>query len=310
MSVFLLLDILLLILIALFMPIGFWRGAHREVFVTLGILFGASLAEWWARPWGRDLAELTSLRESGGAFMVAVLFLVGSTFLLGYGIGAALDIPPPGLVSRILGALIAGANGALLLSFALRNIRIYLLTDGDDGFLDNAVIAHFLSTGIGWLLLGAAVVFVPVVLALALFGRTTEIVEYDDDDDGFDAGYTPARRQFPPRAPAYTEPTQPVYKAESPQVSRYSPSEETRQLTVQPRGEDTNGGKEQRDNGADQHAMFAPPEKRISRAEETLEVESIPSPANNGPVTDGRCPSCRADVRDAEVFCPRCGRVL
>ncbi|HEX7102495.1 MAG TPA: CvpA family protein, partial [Nitrolancea sp.] len=129
MSVFILLDVLLIILISLFVPIGFWRGAQREIMVTLGILLGAALAEWWAHPWGSDLADLTSLRDTGGAFMVAVLFLIGSTFLLGYGAGAALPVPPPGLLARILGAIVAAGNGALILSFALRDIRVYLLPD-------------------------------------------------------------------------------------------------------------------------------------------------------------------------------------
>jgi uncharacterized membrane protein required for colicin V production len=99
-NVYVLLDALLLILIALFIPIGVWRGAYREAFVTLGILFGAVLAGFWGEPWGADLAAITRLNESGGTFMVAMLCLIGSTFLLGYSAGAAVPVPPPGWVAR------------------------------------------------------------------------------------------------------------------------------------------------------------------------------------------------------------------
>lgn len=183
MDVYILLDVLLVILIALFVPIGFWRGAYREAFVTLGILFGAALGRFWGETWGVELAAVTRLHESGGAFMIAMLSLISATFLLGYSSGAALPIPPAGWMARTLGALIAGANGALLLSFALRDIRVYLLSSDEAGFLDSAVIAPFLSDGTGWILLVAAAIFVPISLVLALFGPDVEDEEFFDEED-------------------------------------------------------------------------------------------------------------------------------
>lgn len=183
MDVYILLDILLIILVALFIPIGFWRGAYREAFVTLGILFGASLGRFWGESWGTELAAVTRLHESGGAFMIAMLCLISATFLLGYSSGAAMPVPDPGWIARTLGALIAGANGALLLSFALRDIRVYLLSSQESGFLDNAYIAPFLSEGTGWILLVSAAVFVPISLVLALFGPDVEEDEFYEEDD-------------------------------------------------------------------------------------------------------------------------------
>jgi uncharacterized membrane protein required for colicin V production len=227
-DVYVLLDVLLIILIALFIPIGFWRGAYREAFVTLGILFGASLGRFWGEAWGAELADVTRLHESGGAFMVAMLCLISATFLLGYSSGAAIPVPPPGWVARILGALVAGANGALLLSFALRDIRVYLLSSDDTAFLDNAVVAPFLSDGTGWILLVGAAVFVPIALVLSLFGPEYEEEYYDDDleyyEDEYDDPYAqrtvqfernglpfaPPQRQTPPPSPTPAEETRPV----------------------------------------------------------------------------------------------------
>ncbi|MGA7670520.1 MAG: CvpA family protein [Nitrolancea sp.] len=308
MSVFILLDILLLILVALFVPIGFWRGAHREILVSLGILLGASLAEWWARPWGMDLADLTSLRDSGGAFMVAVLFLIGSTFLLGYGAGAALPVPPPGLVSRAFGAIVAAGNGALLLSFALRDIRVYLLPNSDSGFLDRAVVAHFLSTGVGWILLIAAIAFLPIILVMAIFGQNVIVNEYvEDDDDDYEVEYATSQRAYPPRGAGYPNlgSNEPTYKAEPPRSFFRSAAEETRQMSVQ---SSTATGGEYRSSLSDMQTVATRIPESTAESTKTMPLQQVP--IDNDALSNGKCPNCHADVRDAEVYCPRCGRVL
>jgi uncharacterized membrane protein required for colicin V production len=246
-DVYVLLDVLLVILIALFIPIGFWRGAYREAFVTLGILFGASLGRFWGESWGTELSNVTRLHESGGAFMIAMLCLISATFLLGYSSGAAIPVPDPGWVARTLGALIAGANGALLLSFALRDIRVYLLSSDESGFLDNAVIAPFLSDGTGWILLVGAAVFVPIALVLALFGADYHEDEYYDDEYDYEyyeedypdtyaqrtmqlgrgeQPFVPQRPQSPP-PPAPAEETRPVPTPQSMNAQHASQQEPT-----------------------------------------------------------------------------------
>jgi uncharacterized membrane protein required for colicin V production len=309
-SVFILLDILLLILVALFVPIGFWRGVHREILVSLGILLGASLAEWWARPWGTDLADLTSLRDSGGAFMVAVLFLIGSTFLLGYGAGAALPVPPPGMISRSLGAVVAAANGALLLSFALRDIRVYLLPNSDSGFLDRAVIAHFLSTGVGWILLVAAIGFLPIILVMAVFGQSVVVHDYiDEEDEEYEPEYATVQRPFPPRSPGYPtsyDDDAPTYKAEPPRPFFRSAAEETRQMNVQ---SSTSSGGERRNDLNDMQTVATRIPDNAAESTRTMQLQPTVTEDRDA-LKDGKCPSCHADVREAEVYCPRCGRVL
>lgn len=311
MTVFVLLDILLLILIALFVPIGFWRGAQREVLVTLGILLGAALADAWASSWGAALADLTRLRESGGAFMVAVLWLIGSTFLLGYGAGAALPVPRPSMFSRLFGALIAGANGALLLSYALRDIRIYLLPQENAGFLDQAMVARFLSGGAGWLLLGGVLLAVPLVVGLALLGRGEVVADYGEADETFETGYSLSPRRFPPRMPAVADDdTTVAYKTEPPTVAPRRPTDETRPIRFQfAPGMAENWGGQARSDPPSDHAVIA----RGSPPPDAQQTVQIGAPATNhadATVRDGRCPACHADVRAAEVFCPSCGRVL
>jgi hypothetical protein len=317
-NVFVILDILLLILIVLPIPIGFWRGAQREAFVTLGILFGATISDWWARPWGGDLAAMSGLRDTAGAFMVAMLFLVGATFLLGYGTGAALPMPPSGLIARIFGGVIAGANSALLFSFTLRNIRIFLLNDQDGNFLNHTLLAQFLSTGVGWILMGAAVLFVPIVLALALIGPSSvvvpeyaepDVVEYDD--------YTPVpARRFPPRTPTPGYDPNPIYKTDAVRKSPYALVEETRPMSPQPSSRTalTNGGVLR--DGDEPQVVIARGEEQgqDNGAQETRQMPRVDvdvDPAKRAEsLRENRCPGCHADISNAEVFCPNCGRVL
>lgn len=230
MDVYVLLDVLLVILIALFIPIGFWRGAYREAFVTLGILFGAALGLFWGESWGVELAAVTRLQESGGAFMIAMLCLISATFLLGYSSGAALPVPNPGWVSRVLGSLIAAANGALLLSFALGDIREYLLSADDSGFLGNALIALFLAEGTGWILLVAAAIFVPIALVLALFGPDIDEEEeyFDEEYELYEEPYAQPYAQQTMQRPGYAAPS--PHRAPTAAGPRPAPAEETRPI--------------------------------------------------------------------------------
>lgn len=290
MDPYLLLDILLLILLALFVPIGFWRGAQREVLVTLGILLGVVLGEFWAGPWGRDLAARSGLSENGGVFLVAMLFLVGSSFLVGYGLGAALVVPAPGVVGRLLGALVAAGNGALLLGFALRDIRIFLL-QSDTRLFEQAVVARVLSEGLGWLLLGGALLSLPVILYLALFAPGP-VLEYEPEDVEFERQHTPTRR-YPPRAPVTVGRPPVAYKTEPPR----SAPEETRPIRVVEKT-GSRGGEAPADLSTMDTAVIARGTGR----------QGAPDPPR--PAPPGTCPHCHGRVGPDDPYCPRCGRVL
>src|SRR5688572_19973505 len=120
---YVLLDILLGLIVALFAAIGFWRGAVKEVVVTAGIFAGSALAYSWADPWGGDLADLVELRADVARIVVAAVALIAVTLVLGYGGSALVGSPEVGLSSRLLGAGLAAINGGLLLHYCLWNIE-------------------------------------------------------------------------------------------------------------------------------------------------------------------------------------------
>jgi len=288
-TLYLVLDILLLVLLALFVPIGFWRGAAREVLVTLGILLGFALGEFWAQPWGLDLADRTGLGEGAASFLAAVLLLVACTFLIGYGSSAVILTPQPGLIGRLLGALVAFANGTLLLGFALRAIRLYLLGGLPSGLFEQALVARILSESMPWVLLAGAVLGLPVIAVAAVFGARAveEEVEVSRGEAEFALQHTPTR-PLPPRVPSSYRASAVAYKTEP-----VRPAEEpTRPLRSSPERSDT-GGREVSDLANQETAVLARPA-----------TPAAPRPAG------GRCPYCHADISEAEVFCPRCGRVV
>jgi uncharacterized membrane protein required for colicin V production len=246
MSIFLVLDILLILLILLFIPIGFWRGPVKELYVTLGIFFGVLLADFWARPWGRDLADMTELTEGAAAFIVAFAFLVAATSILGYGLGAALAPAYHAIETKVLGAAVAAMNGTLLLSFSLQYVRLHLLTDANEESLNDSFMARFLLDQVGWLLMAAAFIAVPILLFTLIAGRRA--YDYIYDDYGYHDEYVedphvepvPYRRSrtadaqtnvLPPRVPGVPLDDDPTYKAE-PEPRRRRASAETRPLVV------------------------------------------------------------------------------
>jgi uncharacterized membrane protein required for colicin V production len=115
----LLLDILLGLVILLFVPFGIRRGASKEAVVSASIFLGATLAGRFATSWGQELSHRFNLQPATATFSVSTLLFFGCAIVLGYGGGAALGGARPGLLSRLVGGLLAAFNAALILSFLL-----------------------------------------------------------------------------------------------------------------------------------------------------------------------------------------------
>jgi len=149
------LDLLLVLVLALFVPIGLWRGALREWLALAGITFGLMLANVWARPWGGDVAVAFALDQKLATFAVAALFFLGTTLLIGYGSGIALPFRPDlTWTNRLLGALLSFGNGVLILSGTLGIMQRFLFDDRAGSPLVASGLSSFLIGGVGWAYLG------------------------------------------------------------------------------------------------------------------------------------------------------------
>lgn len=145
------LDLLMIVVLVMFIPIGLWRGALREWVALVGITLGTLLAAEWAGPWGSDLAAQTGRDVPLCAFIVGVTFFLGSTLLIGYGGGAALPYRPDlTRANRLLGALIALGNGVLILSGILRLMQRHLFDSQPDSLLLKTSLSSFLIDYVGW----------------------------------------------------------------------------------------------------------------------------------------------------------------
>lgn len=156
------LDLLMIVVLIMFIPIGLWRGALREWIALVGITLGMLLADEWAGPWGGDLAAQTNLGARMAAFIVGTAFFLGATLLIGYGGGAALPFRPDlSRSNRLLGALLGVGNGALILSGTLRIMQRHLFEGRADSLLRGTILSRLLIDDVGW---------AELVLLVALLG--------------------------------------------------------------------------------------------------------------------------------------------
>ena len=210
------LDVLLLLILLLLVPLGFYRGGLREVCSAAGLLLGLLIANEWAARWGGWIAGLTKYREDVCQFVTAVAVLTLVTAVVGYGAGAAFSYRPgPG--GRMYGGLISLLIGAVFLG-SVMNLVARFLTDGaHPAVIEDGYLARALTIGLDWVLL---IVGMAVVLA-TLFGMIVR--ERNTDEYEIPVQYQspvevqPTRSQRSPVAPAVTsDKIEPVVKSEIP----------------------------------------------------------------------------------------------
>ena len=158
------LDGLLLLILMLLLPLGFFRGGMREVCSAAGLLLALLIADEWADRWGRWIADRVDVRSGIAQFVVAVAVLTIVTAVVGYGAGAGFSYRPgPG--GRIYGGLIALLIGALFLGSVMNFVSRFLTDGTHPAVIEDAYLARALSVGIDWVLLGVGLI---VVLATIL----------------------------------------------------------------------------------------------------------------------------------------------
>lgn len=188
------LDALLLLILILLVPLGFYRGGLREVCSSAGLLLGLLIANEWAARWGDWIANRANVRLGICEFVVAVATLTLATMLVGYGAGAAFSYHPgPG--GRLYGGLVSLLNGAVFLG-SLMNFEARFLSNGTyPALVQDGFVSRGLSIGIDWVLLAAGV----VVLLATSFGMIVR--ERDVDDYVIPAAYLAPPEPAVPHGP-------------------------------------------------------------------------------------------------------------
>ena len=171
------LDALLLLILMLLLPLGFFRGGMREVCSAAGLLLGLLIADAWAERWGSWIATQIGVRANVAQFIVAVSVLTGVTAIVGYGAGAGFTYRPgPG--GRMYGGLISLLIGALFLGAVINFVSRYLTDDAYPTVIENAYLARVLSVRFDWILLGVGLAVV-LATAFGMIVRERDADEYE-----------------------------------------------------------------------------------------------------------------------------------
>lgn len=183
--------------------LGYWHGGWRQVVVLAGILLSYAVLSEWAGPNGRDLTAQFGWPLAQATTIVALLYLVVGTAILGYLGGMLLPRPAPlSSYERGLGALMGILNGGLLLALALRILRSYAFAPGEGQILRASLLARALIEQVGYLLMAAFVVGLGAVIAGVVRARRPVATAVTADALPERATVTP----IAPAAPAAADP--------------------------------------------------------------------------------------------------------
>lgn len=120
------LDLAILVLLALFLVKGLWKGLIRQLCSLAGIVLGCFLSWSFSAPLGPELARLTSWSPRISVVVVGtMLFFAGvlAFFILGFYLGKIAKQPVLAVLNRFSGALFGLIEGVVILA-----VLIYLLT--------------------------------------------------------------------------------------------------------------------------------------------------------------------------------------
>lgn len=160
--------------------LGAWRGPLRSLLALLGTLLGALLADIWAPTWGGSLVQQFGIESRNTVLwvMACATFLL-TTLLAGYGAGLLVPRARPTIgtavpagrrmslgspLPRLLGLLLGLLNAALILGFLFAYTTALLKSEAFAGLLLSAPLIRLLRDGLGWVLLGLALLIAASVI--------------------------------------------------------------------------------------------------------------------------------------------------
>jgi len=346
MSVDLLLDGLLLLIVILFVPIGFWRGAVREACVGAAILLGAAAANAWSSYLGHRLGSVLGLSSATLSFVAAVTMIGLTTLVLGYGAGLAFDPGTPGLPGRFGGAIVAAGNGAMIVGFSLASVERDLLAQPGASSLDEGFVAGIFLRRFGWVLAGVGLIGLATVIGGTILRRFETRPALETLIEPQAMPWQPARPVRVPRDADAGKHEPPVTRLSG---TRLQPAtvavtdQERRPTTAlpwQPRAElredrrtSSSAGQHERPvasavvtryptgsgaNELERTRLLPRPPASSPPLRRSTNVTPFPTAetGGNGPsppamaTSDGRCQTCGFTLRPGETYCPDCGAAV
>lgn len=335
MSANLVLDILLSLIVILFVPIGFWRGALKEVIVTAAILLGAAIATAWAEPWGDGLAGPLDMRHGVARFIVAAVALFLAVLLLGYGGGTLLSGWEPGFGGRLLGCVLAAVNGILLLGYALTFINGYLLDNKQDQAINDGRVTGLFLHHFDDVVLACGIILLVSLVAATAYRMMQPQASHPPALSTAPPNYLPTAgaRVVPPRVPIGAETGKyepapndaPAFASMPLDASGFDHRWSTDRANAEPAAPTSFNGSGSNEHSADEWLRRATSlpwgnDNARSSAFDHYQGDSYSSgnsqaanqpqrAANDSPSQSGQtqCPVCGGTLGPADFYCPLCG---
>lgn len=173
----LVLDFLLVIVILMMIPIGFYRGGLRELCVSAGLLLGIMMSGAWAEQWSTLYGRLFGMGEGAATFLMGVTITFLITALIGYG-GSAVLTYQPGPGGRLYGAYLALFNALIVAGYLINLFVSYIRpeTETESDSVTTGLIARSLSDGFGAVLLVATIgIGIATILGMFVRDRAPEL---------------------------------------------------------------------------------------------------------------------------------------
>lgn len=173
-SILQLLDLIIALVLLMFVPIGYWRGALREWVTCAGILLGLLLAIGWSGSWGPAFSTLLQQDAKLASFTVGAIVFLLIVLFVGYGSGVTLPYRPDlSIANRLLGAAVGLGNGMLIMSGLLQLMQLHLFTGNNSSPLHTARLSILLTEQVRWVYL----FLVMVLLGLIIAGLVRRVLE-------------------------------------------------------------------------------------------------------------------------------------
>jgi uncharacterized membrane protein required for colicin V production len=262
---------------------GFWRGVAKEVFISSALLLGISLAQQWGDRWGNWVGDQSRLTRDEAVFATSITTVLVVSVILGY-VGCMLaGLPPADAPGRVGGFVLGATNAVFAIAVILGWARQHVLNDARLLTLDETRLGSWLSENTDWVLFGATLSALGVVIASwQVRRRRMLIVSAASVRRQPDSGFR--FRRDAPLAPEAEKLERPAGMTSAWSVpAAYA---ETAPLTRVP-----------------------DPSTRSDRPIPNVgQVESSPALWRTDEVV--RCITCGERIGDDDKFCPRCGRQL
>ena len=136
------LDIVIIVIAALFGVLGLWKGAIKAVFGIAGLVGGIALAGHYYQP----LASILSPDRASWAGIAAYAIIIVATLVvasvIGWFVAKLVHITMLGWVDRLVGFILGAAIGSMLCAAVLAIVIKYL--PGTEEFISQSAVARFL----------------------------------------------------------------------------------------------------------------------------------------------------------------------